>query len=158
MSFNHRGFHRFSDPSFIESVSKGLVPAVIYGDVDYLKLINDTYGHENGDTVIIAASDLLNTYFPNEIVARIGGDEYIVFIKDFSKYDQDKIKEDLNTLMNNKSEELNKAFTFRISFGFSIYDPSKHHTLDDMIKEADKLLYEARRSSDHYYSTPNIKR
>jgi diguanylate cyclase (GGDEF)-like protein len=155
-SYNHRGFHRFAQPHFESSLAQGLTPAVIYGDVDYLKLINDTYGHENGDIIIVAASELLNEMFPNEIVARIGGDEFIVFIKDFSSYRQSRLNEDLTALMNIKSKELNKAFIFRMSFGFCIYDGLKHHSLEDMIREADNLLYETRKASNHYYSNPQI--
>jgi diguanylate cyclase (GGDEF)-like protein len=157
-SYNHRGFYRFSQPHFNESISKGLRAALIYCDVDHLKLINDTYGHANGDIIIVAASELLNKYFPNEIVARIGGDEFIVFIKDFSLYDYAKMNSELNELMSEKSEELNKEYAFRMSLGFCLYDNSKQYTLEEMIKEADNLLYEARRTSDHYYTSPNITR
>lgn len=158
LSYNHRGFHRLCQPRFSESIAKGLLPAVIYGDVDYLKLINDTYGHDNGDAVIIAASEFLNAAFPNDIVARIGGDEYVVFIEDFSGVDFDALKIELDTLMRHKSDELNKPFTFKMSFGFSLYDASRHHSLEEMIKEADNALYEDRRSSAHYYTTPMIKK
>jgi diguanylate cyclase (GGDEF)-like protein len=156
LSYNHRGFHRFSQPRFLESLSKGWVPAVIYGDVDYLKLINDTFGHDYGDAAIIAASDFLNQAFPNEIVARIGGDEYIVFIRNVLGQDLELLQKELQVLMNKKSDELNKSFVFRMSFGFCVYDVSRHHSLEDMIKEADKSLYEARRASSHYYSKPDI--
>jgi diguanylate cyclase (GGDEF)-like protein len=157
-SYNHRGFHHFSEPRFKESISKGLTPTIVYADVDYLKLINDTYGHASGDTIIVAASDLLNSYFSNEIVARIGGDEFIVFIEDFSKYDLENLKYELNELMIKKSDEINKEFNFKMSFGFCNYDETRHTNLDDMIKEADKALYDDRRLSNHYYTSPNISR
>lgn len=157
-SYNHRGFHNFSEPRFRQSISMGLSPTIVYADVDYLKLINDTYGHASGDTIIIAASDLLNKYFASEIVARIGGDEYIVFIEDFSKYNFANLKQELNELMIKKSDEINKEFNLKMSFGFCTYDASRHNNLDDMIKEADKALYDERRLSNHYYTSPDISR
>jgi diguanylate cyclase (GGDEF)-like protein len=157
-SYNHRGFHHFAEPHFTECNNIGLTPALLYCDVDYLKLINDSYGHISGDTIIVAASDLLNHYFSTEIVARIGGDEFIVYIKDSSAYNQAILKRDLHDLMNKKNEELNQEYNFSLSFGLCLYDQNKHRNLEDLIREADNLLYETRKSSNHYYTNPKITR
>ncbi len=157
-SYNHRGFIHFSEPQFRESISKGLKPALLYGDVDYLKLINDTYGHFSGDIIIAAASDLLNQFFPHDIVARIGGDEFIVFIKDFSQYNELSLEATLNEMMKQKNVELNQDFNFNMSFGLCVYDSSKHQHLEEMIREADNLLYERRKVSHHYDMKPKISR
>jgi diguanylate cyclase (GGDEF)-like protein len=157
-SYNHRGFHYYSEPHFKESISLGLKPALLYGDVDYLKLINDTYGHASGDIIIVAASDLLHQVFQNDIVARIGGDEFIVFIKDFSFNDQVSLDETLSEMMKQKNDELNQDFNFKMSFGLCVYDSSKHQHLEEMIREADNLLYERRKSSNHYDMKPKISR
>ena len=72
--------------------------ALFVFDLNDLKLINDTYGHETGDQYILKSCELVKKYFPGNIVYRFGGDEFIVYITG------DKYEERFNCL-----EQFNKA-------------------------------------------------
>ncbi|MDF5058909.1 diguanylate cyclase, partial [Vibrio parahaemolyticus] len=47
-------------------------------DIDFFKQVNDTYGHEGGDAVLVMIANILKIYFPNDIVARLGGEEFCI--------------------------------------------------------------------------------
>jgi diguanylate cyclase (GGDEF)-like protein len=112
-----------------------------------LKQINDICGHSAGDDIIKETSSLLKKCFPNEIVSRVGGDEYVVFISDFSYYDEVHVLNELKEQVRKKDEELKKQFNFQLSFGLSVYDSSRHANLQAVIEEADSILYEFRNKS-----------
>lgn len=103
--------------------------ALVIGDVDYFKTINDTYGHECGDYVLKSIGPLLfeNTrqtedkfdYRENDIVTRFGGDEFLILLKNIS-LDDTKKKVDLLTrdVSNLDLRYKNKPIPIEMSFGY----------------------------------------
>ena len=80
-----------SEISKIDNV-KNLPLSVIYGDVNGLKLINDIFGHEKGDELLRKTGDVLTRVTRDEdIIARIGGDEFIIILKNTDKKETEKI-------------------------------------------------------------------
>jgi len=75
--FNRTYFNEVSS-SFLREQNDPV--AVVMIDIDGLKLVNDTLGHEHGDALILAAASLLRKAFPDDPVARIGGDEFVVLL------------------------------------------------------------------------------
>ncbi len=57
-------------------------------DIDHFKAVNDTYGHDGGDAVLVTIAKILQLYFPDDVVARFGGEEFVIqadcAFKDFS--------------------------------------------------------------------------
>lgn len=109
-------------------------------DFDGLKLINDTQGHKAGDYYLKTVADLLKEAFDQaEFVARIGGDEFIVVLRDWTEaqvLDTKKaIKKRIALL--NKDE---KTIPFSISIGFCTYSPETT-TVEEMLKCADDYMY-----------------
>ncbi len=77
----YRCFFRFADQQLKLAHQLQKPCCLLFIDIDGLKQINDTFGHEVGDRVIVDAADLLSqTYRDSDIVARLGGDEFVVFI------------------------------------------------------------------------------
>jgi diguanylate cyclase (GGDEF)-like protein/PAS domain S-box-containing protein len=113
---------------------------VISCDVDGLKLVNDTFGHETGDTLLKTLANILKDTVPFEdIIARIGGDEFIILLPN-KNY---KMTKKIYDAIKQKIEEHNKM-QFKIilnaSIGFSIKD-NKEKTLKKAINEADHNMY-----------------
>lgn len=112
-------------------------------DIDKFKQINDTYGHDVGDIAIKEVSKILESHFyNNEIVARLGGEEFCIV---FYGEDEDIIKDKLEIIRlefeNNTIEVNNIELSFTVSIGCSF---SIAPTLDLMLQDADKELYSAK--------------
>ncbi|MBV7274078.1 transporter substrate-binding domain-containing protein [Clostridiaceae bacterium UIB06] len=113
---------------------------IVICDLDGLKLVNDTLGHPEGDKYLITVSDILKTCFrEQDIIGRIGGDEFAVLMEDTSA----KAIEEIRIRINEEIKEINKNRTsipISISFGYSV-SQGNGRTLREMLKEADKYMY-----------------
>ena len=124
----------------IEKLKRGEVKnvCVAYIDLDNFKYVNDTFGHSVGDNVLNDVGELLSGHFRKEdVVARIGGDEFIVI---FTNCDREKIIERLELLR----EAIERKFQrFGISMSFGIAEaPTDSLLLSFLIRMADERMYE----------------
>ncbi|MBN3877616.1 MAG: sensor domain-containing diguanylate cyclase [Nostoc sp. JL23] len=118
---------------------------VMFIDLDGLKQINDTLGHDIGDALIIDAGRLLKQTFRNsDIVARLGGDEFIVFISSYFK-DADSIQERLQTNIANFNQQQNCSYKLSMSIGIERYSPDSNMSLEQLIARSDELMYAQKR-------------
>ena len=119
---------------------------LIIFDLDNFKLVNDELGHPVGDEVLKVFSRCLeNCFRKDDIIARIGGDEFVVFIK--NNIEVNNLSNKLNYLLNNIRQELGfyyKKYRLSTSIGVA-YRTDKINTYDDLYKEADKALYKAKK-------------
>ena len=112
-------------------------------DINFLKQVNDNYGHAEGDRFIIAAAELINDTFGRYGKCyRIGGDEFFAILDGkHSEEDYDKA----TRLFEGKIKEVNDRNEFRIplciAYGKAVYVPGTR-VFDEAEKEADKLMYE----------------
>ena len=117
--------------------------AVIMCDLNYLKIINDNYGHKAGDQALKRAAEILCQAFPMSTVFRIGGDEFVVIP---SGFEYTKLEERLETLKlmldeeKQSSDEINKQVS--ISVGTSVFDREKDNSFQEVFERADKKMYE----------------
>ncbi len=118
-------------------------------DIDYFKKINDLYGHSFGDKVLVYFSSfLLEMTRSTDIVTRYGGEEFLVILPDVNIQGAKDFAERLRDSISKRSVEdkdMNINVTMSISIGVSSFDD---HTCnkDEIINQADKALYEAKRS------------
>lgn len=143
---NRRGFLEDAQmliTQFVQVEKKGLV---IYGDMDGLKSINDTFGHEAGDRAIKAEAGILKEIFrTTDIVGRLGGDEFAILAPEMTKKDFSFIKKRLA----DKCEEYNarevEPFVLSMSIGCTEFSCKKSN-LDVLLNEADQKLYVEKRA------------
>lgn len=113
---------------------------VIFCDLDNLKIINDTLGHEFGDKLIIYTSNILmDTFKENSIIARTGGDEFIIIIKN-TKLDEVKNLYSLLFKSIEQQNKYNKDLSINVSIGYSFSETSIGITRQ-VINIADKNMY-----------------
>ena len=116
-------------------------------DIDGLKIANDKYGHKIGDWLITTigntATELLRS---SDVIARIGGDEFLIIIPECdSLAASEKMREIQQKLVEISSSE-EKPFHIGFSFGVVSYSPDSTKSAEELISEADKLMYENKRS------------
>lgn len=111
---------------------------IVLGDLNGLKIVNDIFGHLEGDNFIkIAAEVLMSASRENMYVFRWGGDEFVTLIIDASEEDCNNYIDNVNKAcqkMNHKNKNIS------ISQGYSILTPA-NNKIDDVLAEADKMLY-----------------
>lgn len=122
-------------------------------DVDYFKTINDTLGHAAGDTVITEiAQKLKHSFHREDFVGRVGGDEFVVFMKDMPE--PSRLEQRLETLCTSFCDARvynGKEYRISISVGVSLY-PIHGLTYDELYGNADMALYASKNKGRNTYS------
>lgn len=141
---NRRGFIERAFKVIREN--RGKEALLIYGDLDHLKEINDSYGHLEGDYAIKNAAEILkNVLGESSIAARIGGDEFVAIILRSKKMNG----EQLIDMIRGSYEELNrisdKPYYIEMSVGFDCFRCSENVSLLQILNSADQVLYEAKK-------------
>ena len=143
--YNRRYFYLAMD-EYIDAIrGSGEKFAVGMLDIDHFKKVNDTYGHDIGDKVIVALADILRSSVnPNDLVARFGGEEFCVVLKNINRYSAldifERIKEavEKHPVLADKENEIH----FTISIGATLHD--EEESLEESINRADMNLYNAK--------------
>lgn len=114
--------------------------SVIVADLDDLKEVNDEYGHQMGDRLIIAAADCLKKFADDEmIVARIGGDEFIVMIPHKNSFEVEQYIKNVCLEMKEFSDTLPFS-PIHISIGYE-YSLSSYGVMRQLMNKADQKMY-----------------
>ncbi|MGN0165433.1 MAG: diguanylate cyclase domain-containing protein [Lachnospiraceae bacterium] len=111
--------------------------AVILIDVNGLKYINDTYGHDYGNELLIALSKVVVHVFGYENSYRIGGDEFLAVMKDCEEEKCKELEKEFGTLTQNPIGKVKVS----AATGHAIYDKSVHDGFEDVFKDADNNMY-----------------
>lgn len=115
--------------------------SLIIFDLNDLKTVNDTLGHEMGDKYITKSCQLISQYFPGEEIFRFGGDEFVLIIQGESYQDRYRRLDDFNKYI----EGNNESDYIVIAAGISDYIPEKDNTLRSIFLRADERMYARKR-------------
>lgn len=145
---NRRGLYERGQKLIDESILNGQNGFVVFGDMDHLKYINDTFGHDFGDIAIKTEAEILLSSFRNmDVIGRLGGDEFAIIIPGLPKRKVIEIKEKIRKNAKILSKEKNLPFEISISLGEVEFN-SENSNLKELLSYADKILYmEKRRRS-----------
>ena len=117
--------------------------SVIVFDINGLKRINDTFGHDNGDIAIINTGNFIKESFGEDCVYRIGGDEFAVILENDDFYNKDNLFTKLeNAISRNNSEHEDVWDRVNVAYGFVEYNPLVDRNADEVMRRADKLMYD----------------
>ncbi|MEK9712693.1 MAG: GGDEF domain-containing protein [Thalassolituus sp.] len=120
--------------------------ACIMIDLDHFKRINDTWGHHAGDAVLVAASKvMMETVRKTDEVGRYGGEEFAVLLPGTNMHKAAKIAEILRKKISNTRVKVDgQIIEVTASFGVAAFPSDNVESLNDLLKAADKALYEAK--------------
>ena len=141
--YNRRGFYSYGETTLKFAKAMSQSGMVIYCDMDGLKKINDVYGHEAGDKAILAESIILRSNFrSNDIIARIGGDEFAIICPGLNKDSLRRIRNQINEDCRIWSGGNEAGFSLSISMGAVEYPSEKvGYKITPLLSEADSLMY-----------------
>lgn len=129
-------------------------------DIDHFKQINDQFGHKMGDHLLIEFSSILNQFFAHkDVVSRLGGDEFIVFMTDINEQDIKMINERLSKLceLMNRTVEHNGE-TQKISLSVGAVITQENIEFNALYMMADEMLYEVKRNGRNGFKIKDISK
>lgn len=143
--YNRRGFRTLAAQQIKTATRTSKTMLLLFLDLDDLKRINDSKGHEEGDRVLVNVANVLKQAFrESDIVARMGGDEFAVLAVDAAEAPEiilNRLAERIG--LHNASSD--RRHELSLSIGTAVYDPRRPCSLDELISRADTLMYEQKK-------------
>jgi diguanylate cyclase (GGDEF)-like protein/PAS domain S-box-containing protein len=141
--YNRRGFLTVAEQQMKVAHRTKKEMALFYADLDDLKRINDSWGHEEGDAALVEAADILKDAFrDSDIVARIGGDEFAVLAIDIAEGKAAALARRLRERIQVRNVEQPRPYPLSFSLGLSRYDPERPCSLQELLTAADRRMYQ----------------
>jgi diguanylate cyclase (GGDEF)-like protein len=140
--YNRRGFLLVSEKyqDLAQRQKNGFL--LFFGDMDGLKGINDTWGHEAGDKAIaLCAHALKRTFRKSDILARIGGDEFTILTVHSGFIDRERIEERLHSILDEINRTSGQPWKIAISFGCVLSTDYPGLEFCELMAKADEGLY-----------------
>lgn len=137
-----------SDPTQSRQPTATKGAALLYLDIDYFKALNDTYGHAIGDRALIEFTQHVSrTVRDFDVVARVGGDEFVVLLKDISPEDAQKVREKVNEAVANvkvPAIDVEDEVVIGASVGMAVINSD--YTVETFLNRADESLYQVKQN------------
>jgi len=144
--YNRRGFFTLAELQLKLADRRGEGVYMLYADLDNLKWINDTHGHNAGDRALVEAGRLLKvTYRASDVVSRIGGDEFAVIPVGTAADAVPMIVGRFQKNLDSFNAEGSLPYRLSVSVGVVMYDPARPVPLDELLSQADAMMYEQKR-------------
>lgn len=117
--------------------------AIIMADLNYLKRINDRYGHDCGNQYLINLHKLLRTHFRADDIFRIGGDEFVILLKGERSHQAEKMLQEAKDHMRKlrQATDLTPWEQVSCAMGLCRYDPHSHKSVLEVFRAADRSMY-----------------
>ena len=144
---NRVSFEQGLDHGLIQAKRHGWGLAVLFIDIDKFKSINDSYGHDLGDQVLLMVANRLQSFVRDEdMVSRWGGDEFVCLLFEVKQEaDVTRLAEKIINRISEACEFNGTTLSIRASIGIAMY-PADGETADILFKNADTAMYRAKRT------------
>lgn len=141
--YNRFGFNSEGVQIFNECKDDGQRMVLMFVDINRMKLINDYYGHLQGDMAIKTVADVIRSSLPEGFIAiRFGGDEFLIV----GRCENEELIKSVQRQITNKVKNTGKAMQYQfylsVSVGYLHFKPEVDSDLDTFIKQADESMYE----------------
>jgi len=141
---NRRAMHRFLQNEIARFGRTGGTFSLVLVDIDYFKNINDQFGHDIGDEVLIALSRVFESAVrEQDIVSRWGGEEFLILLPATAQADAFEQAERLRQLLDSDSLQIER-YPHRITASFGVCEFNPEENLEFLLKQADIALYKAK--------------
>jgi len=141
---NRRAMHRFLQNEIARFGRTGGTFSLVLVDIDYFKNINDQFGHDIGDEVLIALSRVFESVVrEQDIVSRWGGEEFLILLPATAQADAFEQAERLRQLLDSDALQIER-YPHRITASFGVCEFNPEENLEFLLKQADIALYKAK--------------
>ena len=141
--YNRQGFFALTEQGLKEAKRNRREGVLIYGDLDNLKEINDTFGHQEGDQVLIELSHVFKqTFRESDIIARLGGDEFVILAMNCSEISAEKLIDRFKKALNDYNIQRKRPNFLSMSLGVAWFSPQNYSSVEALITRAERMMYE----------------
>ena len=148
--YNRRGMEKYFNKIYKEVLPKNEYITIICIDIDYLKRINDKFGHEGGDNAIVQIANAIETVFSkNGICVRTGGDEFCVVTHSAKKQNIDNQINKVTKILEDYNNKKIVNYPVMCSCGYYTLYSKDFTSFEEMQKIADQKLYEVKAMHHH---------
>lgn len=145
---NRTGYDSLAVPYLQRCQKEGKLGTMIFADINRMKLINDKYGHLQGDIALRTVADAIKMTMPeNWIAVRFGGDEFIMVGECKDQEEAETIKQQLSDNLEKLKKEHDLCFPLTASFGAVVMNPEENYSLEEYLRKADKAMYEMKQEA-----------
>jgi len=145
--YNRRGFLLNAERQLKLARRRHTTLHLVFVDMDGLKQINDSFGHEEGSRAIMQIAEVLKqTFRDSDIIARMGGDEFAILAIDASDDSRAKVVTRLQEALHAYVAEKDLPYELALSIGAISIDHSNRAAIPELIDKADREMYEHKRS------------
>ena len=139
---NRRGLEERLAPDWQRMCARGESVAFVTFDLDRLKTINDTYGHQAGDYAIRLVADAIHRTAPKDaILARMGGDEFLAVMPRATERTANRFKDEFVKQLKKMNREENRSFEVTASCGATVFRLEAFSTVEECIQKSDEEMY-----------------
>lgn len=147
--YNRRGFFTLAEQQMKLAERTGEAFLLIYIDLNNLKRLNDTFGHQQGDRALQETAEILQRAFrESDLIARVGGDEFVVLAIDACPNDTDTVIGRLGDALEAHNATRDRRFRLSMSVGVAGYDPESPTSIDKLLSQADREMYQAKQQQN----------
>jgi diguanylate cyclase (GGDEF)-like protein/PAS domain S-box-containing protein len=139
---NRRSFMILAEQAMKVAKRRKAVLSVLFIDLDNMKWINDTQGHQEGDKALVALAKILRRNFrESDVIARYGGDEFVILATGLTEANISKLQNRLNKKIDKYNEKKKHSYNLSVSIGISQCGPEQFLSIEKLIKKADNSMY-----------------
>jgi len=146
---NRRGFVMLAQHSLSVCLRHSLPATLVFLDLDKFKVINDTLGHAEGDRALQSFAEQIRLACrDSDVVARLGGDEFVMLLINATREQAGESITRLRQSIQRQVEEVRRGYNIGFSHGIVEFESGKHSTIEDLLAEADSVMYATKRAKN----------
>lgn len=143
---NRRGFVALAQNSLNICARQGAPASMVFFDLNDFKLINDKFGHAEGDKALTAFADQMrSTFRDSDVFARLGGDEFVVLLTNTSSEFAVKVIERFRKSIEMYNQQANRGYDISFCDGVVTVEHDQDRSVETLLSRADSLMYEKKR-------------
>ena len=145
--YNRRGFLILGLQNLKLASRTGYSLLLFFVDIDQFKRVNDSLGHLEGDAFLICCAEVLkSTFRDSDIIARIGGDEFVILAQERAENSSEAIFHRLESALQLLNEKVDSPHKLSLSVGVARFDPQNPVSLGELLSLADREMFERKRA------------
>lgn len=144
---NRRGFTVLAEQNLRFCRRKRIPMSLVFVDIDDFKVVNDRFGHAEGDRALAGfAARMSEVARDLDVVGRLGGDEFVLLLVDANAVQAERVVERLRRSLDAFERTSGSDYGLVFSHGVVTFDPDEDHTIDDMLSRSDEQMYRMKRA------------